>query len=228
MLFIGKPKGRSRMLSNRTFILYTFVVISVESSAKHRVLVTTSPCDRPPPLKSSHLSIAFTTTPPNMGERGQPCLRPRCSTSFLFMPNLRRSKKRAGKEIVLKKFSKSRKVIQIVPWFRATSCNALIKREICRRLDLSGRKPSCKPSKTDCCSRLSESRLPQTLVTILAAVFMKQIGRIDSDIFSSPTFFGMSVISVPSHDVGIFPFCITWFTTCEVKIAFIIARKERM
>jgi len=65
--------------AKRTFISCTFVVMSVESRAKHRVLVTTSPCDRLPPLKSSHRSIAFTTTPPNMGERGQPCLRPRCS-----------------------------------------------------------------------------------------------------------------------------------------------------
>ena len=73
--------------------------------------------------------------------------------------------------------------------------NALIKREICRRVDLSGRKLSCEPSKTDCCSRLLESRLAQTLVTILAAVFMRQIGRIDSKIFSSPTFFGISVVS---------------------------------
>ena len=55
--------------------------------------------------------------------------------------------------------------------------------EICRRVDLSGRKSSCEPSKTDCCSRLLESRLAQTLVTILAAVFMRQIGRIDSKIF---------------------------------------------
>ena len=54
-----------------------------------------------------------------------------------------------------------------------------------------------------------ESRLAQTLVTILAAVLMGQIGRIDFNIFSWPTFFGMSVVGAPSHDVGIFLFCIT-------------------
>jgi len=72
---------------------------------------------------------------------------------------------------------------------------------------------TCEPSKTDCCCRLFESRLTQIIVTILAAVFMRQIRRIDSTIFSSPTFFGMSVVSAPSHDIGICPCCITWFTT---------------
>ena len=83
------------------------------------------------------------------------------------MPNFWRSKKRAGKEIVLKWFSKSRKVTQIVPWFRSTSCNVLIKSEICRHVDQSFQKISCEPSKTDCCSRLLETCLAQTLVTIL-------------------------------------------------------------
>ena len=48
------------------------------------------------------------------------------------------------------------------------------------------------------------SHLVQTLVSILADVFMRQIRGIDSGISSLSTLFGMSVVSAPSYDIGIF------------------------
>jgi hypothetical protein len=39
-------------------------------------------CLYPPPSLSSHLISAFTTTPPSMGERGHPCLKPLCNLTL--------------------------------------------------------------------------------------------------------------------------------------------------
>ena len=62
-------------------------------------------------------------------------------------------------------------------------------------VDLPAEKRSCEPSSTYCCCRLLESRLAQALATILAAVFMRQIGCIDFKIFCLPAFFGMNEVS---------------------------------
>ena len=76
---------------------------------------------------------------------------------------------------------------------------------MCRLVDLSGRKPSCDPFKTDRCSSSAESLGAHLPVTILA-VFMRQIGRIDPNlnIISCPTLLGMSV---SSQEAGILPPC---------------------
>ena len=54
-----------------------FSVKRVASSAKARTLVSTPlGCRTPPPCCSSHRSIALTTKPPKIGDRGHPCRRP--------------------------------------------------------------------------------------------------------------------------------------------------------
>ena len=58
-------------------------VRSVLSSANSRVLYSSPElCWYPPPLLSSHLIRAFTTTPPRMGDRGHPCLSPLSNRIF--------------------------------------------------------------------------------------------------------------------------------------------------
>ena len=62
---------------------FVLSVSSVLSSANSSVLYSSPElCLYPPPSLSNHLISAFTTTPPSMGERGHPCLKPLCNQIF--------------------------------------------------------------------------------------------------------------------------------------------------
>ena len=67
-------------VSSSFCIAIVLSVSSVLSSANISVLYSSPElCLYPPPWLSSHLISAFTTTPPSMGERGHPCLKPLCN-----------------------------------------------------------------------------------------------------------------------------------------------------
>ena len=75
-----------------------------------------------------------------------------------------------------------------------------------------------KPNHTQCCSRLLKSRLAQTLVTILAAVFIRQIGRIDTENagkwqkrVSEDHLRGLQLERAMAHPVTVDP--VDWFET---------------
>ena len=85
----------------------------------------------------------------------------------------------------------------------------------CRFVERSGLNPSCTSSSTPCASNVTDSLCAQMPVMIFAAVFIRQTGRSDSKIPSSPAFFTSNFVYAPSHSTGKRPPALTLFTACH-------------